>query len=68
MWFRCSIPDFDGASLILRRQEEDVRWDAFFTAAPARRRVFEPNSKRRKRAAVPMCQCRPRLTRSWRIT
>jgi len=35
-------------------QEEDGLWQAFFTAAPARRRVFEPSSKRRKRAAGPV--------------
>ena len=27
------------------RQEEDALWQAFFTAAPERRRVFEPSSK-----------------------
>jgi transposase InsO family protein len=38
---RCVVPDCDGASLPLIRQEEDVLWQAFFTAAPARRRVFD---------------------------
>ena len=36
------------------RQEEDVLWQAFCMAAPARRRVFEPSSKRRKRAPAPL--------------
>jgi putative transposase len=51
---RCVVPDCDGASLILSRQEEDALWEVFFTAAPARRRVFEPNSKRRKKAPGPL--------------
>jgi site-specific DNA recombinase len=51
---RCAVPDSDGASSILSRQEEDVLWQAFFTAAPARRRVFEPSSKHRKRAPGPL--------------
>jgi len=50
----CAVPDSDGALSILSRQEEDALWEAFFTAAPARRRVFEPSSKRRKRAAGPL--------------
>ncbi|HZZ26198.1 MAG TPA: hypothetical protein VFE60_28215, partial [Roseiarcus sp.] len=48
-WTRCVVPDSDGASLSLIRQGEDALWQAFFTAAPARRRVFEPSSKHRKR-------------------
>ena len=40
----CVVPDCDGASLPLIRQEEDALWQAFFTAAPARRRIFEPSS------------------------
>jgi hypothetical protein len=51
---RCVVPESDGASSILSRQEEDALWEAFFTAAPARRRVFEPSSKRRKRAPGPL--------------
>jgi len=51
---KCAVPDFDGASSILSRQEEDALWQVFFTAAPARRRVFEPSSKRRKRAPGPL--------------
>jgi hypothetical protein len=31
------VPASDDASLILSRQEEDAPWEAFFTAAPARR-------------------------------
>jgi hypothetical protein len=50
LWARCVVPECDGASLILSRQEEDALWEVFFTAAPARRRVYEPNSKRRKKA------------------
>ena len=51
---RCVVPDSDGASLILNRQEEDALWQVFFTAAPERRRVFEPSSKRRKKAPGPL--------------
>ncbi len=51
---RCVVPECNGASLILSRQEEDALWEVFFTAAPARRRVFEPNSKRRKKAPGPL--------------
>ena len=29
---RCVVPESDGASLFLTRQEEDVPWEAFFTA------------------------------------
>src|SRR5829696_8071874 len=50
---RCTVPDCDGASSFLSRQEEDALWQTFFMAAPARRRVFEPSSKRRKRASGP---------------
>ncbi len=49
---RCSVPECDGARLSLTRQDEDALWQAFFTAAPERRREFEPNSKRRKRRPV----------------
>jgi hypothetical protein len=35
---RCVVPDCDGASLRLIRQGEDALWQAFFTAAPVRRR------------------------------
>jgi hypothetical protein len=51
---RCVVSESDGASSILNRQEEDALWEAFLTAAPARRRVFEPSSKRRKRAPGPL--------------
>jgi Aspartyl protease len=51
---RCAVPDSDGASSILSRQKEDALWEVFFTVAPARRRVFEPSSKHRKRAAGPL--------------
>jgi hypothetical protein len=50
----CAVPECDGALLILGRQEKDALWEVFFTAAPARRRVFEPNSKRRKKAPGPL--------------
>ena len=46
---RCSVPGCDGANSSLTSQEEEALWQAFFTAAPARRREFEPSSKRRKR-------------------
>ena len=38
------VPACDGASL--SRQEEDALWQAFFMAAPERRREFEPSSRR----------------------
>jgi hypothetical protein len=50
---RCLVPESDGAPSSLIRQEEDALWGAFFTAAPERRRVFEPSSKRRKRVVAP---------------
>src|SRR5271170_5096425 len=53
-WPRCAVPECNGASSFLSRQEEDVLWQAFCMAAPARRRVFEPSSKRRKRAPAPL--------------
>src|SRR3954468_4982658 len=49
----CAVPDCDGASSFLSRQEEDALWQRFFMAAPARRRVFVPSSKGRKRAPGP---------------
>ena len=49
---RCAVPECDGAYPSLTRQEEDALWQACCTAAPARRRAFEPSSKRRKRAPV----------------
>ena len=48
----CLVPECDGASLT--RQGEDALWQDYFTAAPVRRRVFEPNSKRRKKAPGPL--------------
>jgi hypothetical protein len=48
----CAVPVCDGASSILTRQAEDALWQEFFTAAPERRRVFEPSSKRRKKVAI----------------
>lgn len=47
---RCVVPTCSGASS-LSRQEENALWEVFFTVAPARRRVFEPSSKRRKRVS-----------------
>jgi transposase len=43
---RCVIPECRGA---FSRQQEDALWLQVFTVQPARRREFEPNSKRRKR-------------------
>src|SRR5215207_6919089 len=43
---KCVVPESRGA---LSRDEEDALWQAFYTAAPAQRREFEPSSKRRKR-------------------
>src|SRR3982751_4839705 len=43
---RCVVPECRGA---LSRDEEDALWQEFYTAAPARRRAFEPTSKRRKK-------------------
>src|SRR5258708_259404 len=48
---RCSVPECNGASL--SRQGEDALWQQLFTAQPARRRVFEPSSKRRKKVPAP---------------
>ena len=48
---RCSVPESHGAKLT--RAGEEALWQAFFMAAPERRREFEPSSKRRKRRAVP---------------
>jgi Transposase DDE domain len=42
----CAVPESRGA---LSRDEEDVLWQEFYTAAPAQRREFEPSSKRRKK-------------------
>ncbi len=50
---RCSVPECDGASSALTRQEKDALWQQFFTVAPDQRRAFEPNSKRRKRRPAP---------------
>ena len=52
----------------LIRQGEDALWQAFFTAAPARRRVFEPNSKRRKsaRALAARYGLNAKTVRKWR--
>ena len=48
---RCVVPGSSGASLT--REGEDALWRQVFTAQPERRRVFEPSSKRRKRAPGP---------------
>ncbi len=37
----------------LTREGEEALWQAVFTAAPERRREFEPSSKRRKRRPAP---------------
>jgi hypothetical protein len=37
----------------LTREGEDALWQQVFTAQPERRRVFEPSSKRRKKAPAP---------------
>lgn len=51
------------------RQAGDALWQEFFTAAPARRRVFEPSSKRRKKVAVPLLPqygLNPKTVAKWR--
>ena len=48
---RCAVPDCDGASSNLTRQQEGGPWQASFTAALVRRRVVEPSSKGRKTIA-----------------
>ena len=48
---RCAVPGSSGASLA--REGEDALWQQVFMAQPERRRVFEPSSKRRKRAPAP---------------
>jgi hypothetical protein len=50
---RCVVPGCDGACSVLTRQEEDALWRQAFMAQPARRREFEPSSKRRKRRPAP---------------
>lgn len=45
---RCLVPECDG--VCLTRQREDALWQEYFTAASAQRSVFEPNSKRQKKA------------------
>jgi hypothetical protein len=47
----CVVPGSSGASLA--REGEDALWQQVFTAQPERRRVFEPSSKRRKKAPGP---------------
>ena len=50
LWPRCLVPGSRDAKL--SRKAEEALWQAFFMAAPAQRREFEPNSKRRKRRRV----------------
>jgi tripartite-type tricarboxylate transporter receptor subunit TctC len=47
----CLVPGSRGPSLTL--EGEDALWRQVFTAQPARRRVFEASSKRRKGAPAP---------------
>jgi hypothetical protein len=47
----CVVPECRGA--LICRDEEDALWRQVFTARPARRREFEPSSKRRKRRPAP---------------
>jgi hypothetical protein len=47
----CAVPGCRGA---FSREQEDALWEQVFTVQPARRREFEPNSKRRKRRAAPL--------------
>jgi O-methyltransferase domain len=47
-WF-CVVPGCRGA---FSREQEDALWQQVFMAQPARRRVFEPSSKGRKRRAA----------------
>jgi transposase len=42
----CAVPGCGGA---FSHEQEDALWQQVFTAQPARRREFEPSSKRRKR-------------------
>jgi ribosomal protein L37AE/L43A len=42
----CAVPECRGA---FSREQEDALWHQVFTAQPARRREFEPSSKRRKK-------------------
>lgn len=50
-WPRCSVPESRDAKLT--RAGVEALWQAFFMAAPERRREFEPSSNRRKRRAAP---------------
>ena len=45
--------DRPAADVFAVREQEDALWHQVFTAQPARRRVFEPSSKRRKRRPAP---------------
>jgi alcohol dehydrogenase class IV len=45
LWPSCSVPGSRGA--FLSREAEDALWQQVFMAQPARRRAFEPSSKRR---------------------
>jgi putative transposase len=46
----CAVPECDGA---FSREQEDAVWQQVFTAQPARRRVFEPSSKRQRGHPLP---------------
>src|SRR3954470_8802040 len=64
--FRCVVPESRGA---LSRDEEDALWQEFYTAAPARRREFEPSSKRRKRRPRVLAArhgLNPKTVQKWR--
>ena len=53
----------------LSREEEDALWQQVFTAQPARRREFEPSSKRRKRATRALAArygLNPKTVAKWR--
>jgi hypothetical protein len=47
----CVVPEYRGA--LISREGEDALWQQVFTAQPARRREFEPSSKRRKKRPAP---------------
>jgi len=46
----CMVPE--SCDVILSAEEEKTLWQTCFTAAPARRREFEPSSKGRKKRPV----------------
>lgn len=60
-----AVPDSDGASSILNRQEEDALWEMSFTGVLTRGRVFEPSSKQPEPCRV-RYGLNPKTVAKWR--